>query len=136
MSAFILLIALVLALAAGYFFLQWKCPSKHEKLLEIVEKNELEGINVRKEDLSPSEIKEFKNQLSEEIKETKELTKKKSEELSEEEQQVVDSLPALQEIQGLVSEVQKKEDLSSKVYSYWDYGQASGIFIGAFVVSV
>jgi hypothetical protein len=83
-----------------------------------VEKNELEGINVRKEDLSPSEIKEFKNQLSEEIKETKELTKKKSEELSEKEQQVVDSLSALQEIQGLVSEVVKKEDLAKKVYSY------------------
>jgi hypothetical protein len=50
------------------------------------------------------------------MKTVKELNKKKNEELSEEEQKSLNNLPALQEIQGLVSEVSKKEDLSSKVY--------------------
>ena len=138
MSAIILLISLILALAAGYFFLQWKCSSKKEKLEQIVESNELEEYNdiSELENLSPSEIKTKKKELEEGIKKVKELQKKKSDELSEEEQKSLNSLPALQEIQILFQEVEKKEDLGKKVYGMWDYGYAGGIALGVFLVSV
>jgi hypothetical protein len=142
MSVIVLLTALILALASGYFFLQWKCPSKQEKLQEIVEKNELEeefktftGLELSElADLSPQQIKEFKTKFGEGMKTVKELQKKKTDELSEEEQKSLNSLPALQEVQGLVSEVEKKEDLGKKVYGMWDYAYAGGIALGIFLI--
>ena len=85
MSIIVLLISLILALAAGYFFLQWKCPTKKDKLVQLVETNELEeefktltSLELSElENLSPSQIKELKTKFGEGMKTIKELQKKK-----------------------------------------------------------
>jgi len=68
------------------------------------------------ETLTPSQIKEVKSKLGEGTKKLKELEKKKSDELTEEESKALANLPALQEIQALTQDIQKAEDLGKKVY--------------------
>ena len=45
------------------------------------------------------------------------------------------NLPACQEIQSLVQDIQKAEDFNKKVYGTWDYVYAGGIVIGVFLLS-
>jgi uncharacterized protein HemX len=137
MSALILLIALILALAAGYLFLQWKCPSKKDKMQQLVENVELEEeIDFNDlETLTPNQIKEVKSKLGEETKKLKELQKKKTDELTEEESKDLANLPTLQEIQALAQDIQKVEDLGKKVYGTMDYVYAGGISLGVFFIS-
>jgi len=73
--------------------------------------------------------------LETKAKETKELKKKKTDELSEEEKKYLANLPYLQEVQELTRDVQKAEDLGKKVYGMWDYGYASGIALGVFLLT-
>ena len=137
MSALILLIALILALVAGYFFLQWKCPSKKDKIQQTMENVELEeelDLNDL-ETLTPSQIKDLKSKLGEGIKKVKELQKKRNDELTEEESKALVNLSALQEIQALTQDIQKAEDLGKKVYGTWDYVYAGGISLGLFFLS-
>jgi uncharacterized protein YeaO (DUF488 family) len=68
------------------------------------------------ETLTPSQIKELKTKMGEEIKKVKEFQKKKTDELSEKESKALSNLSALQEIQTLVQDIQKTEDLGKKVY--------------------
>jgi uncharacterized protein HemX len=122
MSVIILLVALVLALAAGYFFLQWKCPSKKDKLQSLTESAELEEkIDFSdSENITSAEIKEKKKELEEGIKKIKALQKKKENELTEEESKALANLPVLQEIQTLTRDVQKTKDFGKRVYGTWD----------------
>jgi len=88
------------------------------------------------ETLTPSQIKELKGKLGEEIKQAKELQKKKTDELTEEESKTLANLPTLQEVQALTQDIQKvEEDLSKKVYGTMDYVYAGGISLGVFFVS-
>jgi hypothetical protein len=68
------------------------------------------------ETLTPAQIKEWKTKTGEGIKKIKELQKKKTDELSEEEKKALTNLPTLQEIQTLMQDIQKTEDFSKKVY--------------------
>ena len=68
------------------------------------------------ETLTPNQIKEIKSKLGEEAKKLKELQKKKTDELTEEESKALANLPTLQEVQALTQDIQKVEDLSKKVY--------------------
>jgi len=87
------------------------------------------------ETLTPSQIKEVKSKLGEGMKKLKELQKKKTDELTEEESKALANLPTLQEIQALAQDIQKVEDLSKKVYGTMDYVYAGGISLGVFFVS-
>lgn len=138
MSTIILLVTLILALVAGYFFLQWKCPSKKDKIQSLEESIELEEkIEFSdSENMTPVEIKEKKNQLNQEIKKIKELQKKKTDELTEEDNKNLTNLPVLQEIQTLVQSVNSKEDLDKKVYGGWDYVWAGGVAVIVFGIGV
>jgi len=83
----------------------------------------MEGVELEEEldfndleTLTPSQIKELKGKLGEEIKQAKELQKKKTDELTEEESKTLANLPTLQEVQSLTQDIQKTEDLGKKVY--------------------
>ena len=132
----ILLASLLLAAGSAYWFLQWKCPTIKEKVIQLVEAQgeEAEEFNELSES-SPAKLKEGKKKLAEEITKAKKLKSKKSEELEEAEQESLDKLPTLEEIQTLVQKVEKKEDLDKKVYGYWDYVYAAGIALIVFGLS-
>ncbi|CAG8702746.1 43640_t:CDS:2, partial [Gigaspora margarita] len=110
------------------------CPSKKEKLEQT-----LENISETEKDLdfseleTPSQIKDLKTKLGEEIKKVKELQKKKTDKLTEEESKALANLPVLQEVQTLVQDVEKKADFDKKVYGTWDYAYAGGIVVGVFL---
>lgn len=87
------------------------------------------------ETLTPNQIKELKSKLGEGMKKLKELQKKKSDELTEEENEALVNLPTLQEVQALTQDIQKTEDLGKKVYGTWDYVYVGGISLGVFFVS-
>jgi hypothetical protein len=58
----------------------------------------------------------MKVKLGEQVKKVKELQKKKTDELSEEENKALTNLPTLQEVQILTQDINSKEDLGKKVY--------------------
>ena len=102
----------------------------------------MEGVELEEEldfndleTLTPSQIKELKGKLGEEIKQAKELQKKKTDELTEEESKTLANLPTLQEVQSLTQDIQKTEDLGKKVYGTMDYVYAGGISLGVFFIS-
>ncbi|KLL02799.1 MAG: hypothetical protein MRECE_44c008 [Mycoplasmataceae bacterium CE_OT135] len=136
-SGVIILISFLLATGVAYWFLQWKCPTKQEKLTQIMEQtaeeisNDLDFAN-----LTPAEIKKMKSELAQEIKKTQALQKKSGgEELSEKEEQDLAELPQALEAQSLLHGVEKKEDFQRKVYSYWDWGYAVGLTLVVFLIS-
>jgi hypothetical protein len=102
--------------------------------MESVESEEELDLNDL-ETLTPSQIKDLKNKLGEEMKKMKELQKKKVDELSEEESKALTNLPALQEVQALTQDIQKVEDLGKKVYETLDYVYAGGISLGVLFIS-
>ncbi|KLL03619.1 MAG: hypothetical protein MRECE_12c038 [Mycoplasmataceae bacterium CE_OT135] len=137
-SGVIILISLILAVGAAYWFLQWKCPTKQEKLTQIMEQTAAEEVNNDLDfaNLTPAEIKKMKSELAQEIKKTQALQKKSGgEELSEKEEQDLAELPHALEAQSLLCGVEKKEDFQKKVYSYWDWGYAVGLALVVFLVS-
>ena len=73
--------------------------------------------------------------MQKEVKKIKELQKKKTDELTEEESKDLSKLPTLQEIQALTQDIQKAEDFNRKVYGTWDYVMAGGIALGVLFAS-
>ena len=154
----IFLVSLALAVSAAYFFLQWKCPTRLEKLTQITEETKAlipEEKSDRKNDFdpeqwtdsSPAEIRQAKSklikiqkELKKEITETQEKIKNESDEdkktKKQEELEIMHELtPKLAEIASVVQPVEKKEDLSKKFYGIWDYVYAGSIAAAVFLIS-
>ena len=150
MALIILLASLALAAGAGYLFLQWKCPTKQEKLTQLAEEIKSivpEEANNQAGDLdpeqlieaSPSEIRQAKRKLTKVQKELKEEITKTQKAIKEEadedektkKQEGLEQLheldPKLTEVVSIIQPVQKKEDFQQKVYGLWDYVYAGGI---------
>ncbi|KLL03782.1 MAG: hypothetical protein MRECE_9c041 [Mycoplasmataceae bacterium CE_OT135] len=135
-SGVIILISFILAAGVAYWFLQWKCPTKQEKLTQIMEQAAEEATDdLDFANITPVEIKKMKSEVDQEVKKNQALQKKKPEELSEEEAKDLAELPQVLEAQSLLCGVEKKEDFQKKVYSYWDWGYAAGIALVVFLVS-
>jgi hypothetical protein len=120
LAIIILLISIGLAIYAGYLFVEWKCPTKVTKLVQLCEQLELKEDQKQLtledlEQITPGEIKTAQKEFGEEIKKLQTLNKKKEEERSEEEEKELEQLPVLLEIQTLTKGVTNKEDLQSKV---------------------
>ncbi|CAG8619325.1 1161_t:CDS:2 [Ambispora gerdemannii] len=88
------------------------------------------------ETLTPAQIKDLKTKLGEGMKKMKELQKKKTEELTEEESKALANLPNLQEVQTLTQDIQKTEDFSKKVIGTWDYVYAGGISLAVLFLTL
>jgi len=120
-------------------FLQWKCPTKQEKLTQIAEEIKSivpEEANNQADDLdpeqlieaSPAEIRQAKNKLTKVQKELKEEITKTQKALKEEsdedkkaqKQEKLETLheldPKLTEVVNIIQPVEKKEDFQKKVY--------------------
>jgi len=131
-------------------FLQWKCPTKQEKLTQIAEEIKSivpEEANNQADDLdpeqlieaSPAEIRQAKNKLTKVQKELKEEITKTQKALKEEsdedkkaqKQEKLETLheldPKLTEVVNIIQPVEKKEDFQKKVYGLWDYVYTGGI---------
>jgi len=130
--------------------LQWKCPTKQEKLTQIAEEIKSivpEEANNQADDLdpeqlieaSPAEIRQAKNKLTKVQKELKEEITKTQKALKEEsdedkkaqKQEKLETLheldPKLTEVVNIIQPVEKKEDFQKKVYGLWDYVYTGGI---------
>lgn len=136
-SGVIILISFILAAGVAYWFLQWKCPTKQEKLTQIMEQAEEETTDdLDFANITPAEIKKMKSEVDQEVKKTQALQKKSGgEELNEKEAKDLADLPQMQETKSLLQGVEKKEDFQKKVYSYWDWGYAAGIAVVVFLIS-
>ena len=130
--------------------MQWKCPTKQEKLTQIAEEIKSivpEEANNQADDLdpeqlieaSPAEIRQAKNKLTKVQKELKEEITKTQKALKEEsdedkkaqKQEKLETLheldPKLTEVVNIIQPVEKKEDFQKKVYGLWDYVYTGGI---------
>lgn len=133
-----ILVSLLVASGAAYAFLQWKSPTRKEKLASINEKlpeQEFTISNLLEEEITQTQITLDKKKLATEIAKTKQIQKKKAKEISEKEQERLESLPYLEETQALLKEVAKKEDLAKRVYSSSNLVYAAALAVLTFLAS-
>lgn len=131
----ILLASFALAAGGGYWYIKKYCPTKKEKLAEISQQLE-ESLTIENiGEIETKDIPKIKKNLNEKEKELTKLKKKSSEKLEEGEEETLEKLPILLEVQEIVKEVNKKEDLDKKVINTWNYVYCGMIVLGIFFLA-